>query len=93
MKSSNNTKPGVMIYFETKNCIRRLSDEEKGRLFDAILNYGEYMQEPDFSADTEIALCVAWDVIKPKIDADSLRYKEKKEQTKNAAESRWKKNQ
>lgn len=67
-------RPGVMIYFETKNCIKRLDLEDKGRLLDAILEYGENHTPPDFSEDDDVALCIAWDVICPRIDNDASRY-------------------
>lgn len=82
-------QPGVMIYFEARNCLKRLDLEETGRLFLAILDYSEYRNEPDFSEENELALCVAWDVIKPKIDADLLRYQEKCEKNRKAAQARW----
>lgn len=63
-------KPGVMIYFDIRPCLKRLSMEEKALLFEAILDYGECGSEPDF----EGAVGVAWDFIKPGIDRDSVRY-------------------
>lgn len=41
-------KPGVMFYFDVRPCIRRLDVEDKGRLFEAILDYGELGVAPDF---------------------------------------------
>ena len=63
-------KPGVMFYFDVRPCLKRLNPEEKGLLFEAILEYGEHGTEPDFDG----ALGVAWDFIKPGIDRDSDRY-------------------
>lgn len=40
-------KPGVMFYFEIRPCIKRLTLEEKGQLFEAILDYGEYGAIPE----------------------------------------------
>lgn len=68
--------PGVMIYFETRNCIRRLDLEDKGRLLDTILDYGENGVDPAFSDETDLALCVTWDVLRPKIDQDSESYRD-----------------
>ena len=64
-------KPGVMFYFDIRPCLKRLNSEEKGLLFDAILEYGEYGSEPNFDG----AVGVAWDFIKPGIDRDSDRYR------------------
>lgn len=60
-------RPGIMLYFEVRPALRRLSDEEKGRLFEAILDYGENGILPIFDG----CLGVAWDFIQPRIDADS----------------------
>ena len=35
-------KPGVMIYFDVLPVLTHLSIEEKGMLFEAILNYAKY---------------------------------------------------
>ena len=63
-------KPGVMLYFDVRPCLKRLSAEEKGRLFEAILEYGENGEDPGF----EGMLGIAWDFIQPSIDRDSDRY-------------------
>ncbi len=81
-------RPGVMIYFETKNCIKRLDLEEKGRLFDAILEYGESNVDPCFLEEDDLSLCIVWDVIKPKIDEDKRRYIEICEKRRDAANSK-----
>ena len=91
MAEREKKQPGVMLYFETRNCLKRLDLEEAGRLFFAILNYAEFQTEPDFSEEDDIALCVAWDIVKPKIDADSSRYKDVCQKRREAAESRWNK--
>lgn len=63
-------KPGVMFYFDIRPCLKRLSIEDKGLLFEAILDYAEHGTEPDFDG----VVGVAWDFIKPGIDRDSDRY-------------------
>lgn len=73
-------KPGVMFYFEIRPCIKRLSLEEKGALFEAILDYGEYGTLPEVDG----VLGVAWDFIRPRIDLDSGRYDNKVTQSKYA---------
>ena len=40
-------KPGVMFYFDVRPCIKRLDAAEKGRLFEAILDYGEFGVVPE----------------------------------------------
>lgn len=48
-------KPGVMIYFETARAIKRCSYEEKGRLFDAILEYAEFGVVPELPPPLDMA--------------------------------------
>lgn len=64
------SKPGVMFYFDIRPCIKRLTLEEKGRLFEAILDYGEFGVVPEMDG----VLGVAWDFLQPKIDRDGERY-------------------
>ena len=73
-------KPGLMFYFEIRPCIKRLTLEEKGQLFEAILDYGEYGAIPEVDG----AVGVAWDFIQQRLDRDTGRYDEKVEQTKYA---------
>lgn len=69
-------KPGVMFYFDVRQCIKRLDTNEKGRLFEAILDYAEFGIVPDLDG----ALGVAWDFIQPKLDRDAGRYDRQVEQ-------------
>ncbi|MDY4755259.1 MAG: DUF6291 domain-containing protein [Candidatus Faecousia sp.] len=73
-------KPGVMFYFEIRPCIKRLTLEEKGQLFEAILDYGEFGAIPKVDG----AVGVAWDFIQQRLDRDTGRYDERVEQTKYA---------
>lgn len=65
-------KPGVMIYFETARAVKRCSFEEKGRLFDAILEYAEFGVVPDLPQPLDMA----WAFIVDKLDRDNERYAE-----------------
>ena len=82
-------RPGVMLYFEIKHVLNRLDLEQCGLLLHAIIEYGEtgYVPNPLRNSD-DLALLVAWDAIKPKIDADELAYKDKCEKARQAALSR-----
>ena len=80
-------QPGVMIYFDIRPCLVRLSLEEQGQLFRAILDYGEDGIEPDF----DFMLGVAWDFIKPRLDRDKEHYAERIRQCEEAAKKRWEK--
>lgn len=77
-------KPGVMFYFDVRKCLKRLSLEEKGRLFEAILDYGEFGAVPEVDG----MLGIAWDFIQPRIDMDDERYTKQVEQKQYASYSR-----
>lgn len=66
------SRPGTMLYFDTRPCLKRLNNGQKGQLFEAILDYGEFGIAPDFGDD--VGLSIAWDFIQPKIDRDNERY-------------------
>ena len=78
-------QPGVMLYFDIRPSLRRLGLDEKGRLFEAILEYGEFGTEPDFTG----TLGVAWDFIQPRLDRDKERYLDIARKRSAAANSRW----
>lgn len=63
-------RPGVMLYFDIRKPLQFLENADKGRLLDAILEYGEYGTVPEF----EGMLAVAWGFIQPKIDKDAVEY-------------------
>jgi len=69
-------KPGVMFYFEVRPCLKRLNLEEKGQLFEAILDYGEFGIEPSLEGMAGLA----WDFLQPKLDRDATRYDRQIEQ-------------
>ena len=78
-------KPGVMLYFSVRPALKRLSAEQKGSLFDAILDYGESGLLPDFDG----VLGVCWDFIQPMIDKDAVTYSEKCDKARKAINARW----
>ena len=78
-------RPGVMLYFSVRPALKRLNAEQKGQLFDAILDYGESGLLPDFDG----VLGVCWDFIQPMIDKDAEAYREKCDKAKKAVETRW----
>lgn len=74
-------RPGIMLYFDIRQPLKALPDADKGRLLDAMLEYGEHGTEPDF----EGMLALAWGFIKPKLDRDGESYETAKVQRKYAA--------
>ena len=63
-------KPGMMFYFDIRPCMKRLNYEEKGQLFDAMLDYSELGIEPQLEGMSG----VAWDFLRPALDRDTDRY-------------------
>lgn len=80
--------PGIMLYYEIRSALEHLSLDEKGSLLDAMLNYGEYGEAPDFADPT---LAVTWSFIAMRIDADHKRYQNKCERAAENAKKRWEK--
>ena len=69
-------RPGIMLYFELRKPLAWLSDAQKGKLFDAILEYGEYGVVPEFDG----MLAMAWGFIQPRLDKDCESYENSKAQ-------------
>ena len=63
-------KPGVMLYFEMRNVFEELSNEKRGILVSAILDYSEHGIQPDFRG----SLRIAWASIRHKLDRDDDNY-------------------
>lgn len=78
-------RPGVMFYFETRPCLRRLSLEEKGLLLEAALDYAQYGQIPELDG----LAGMAWDFIQPRVDRDGERYERVRQARSMAAHKRW----
>ena len=78
-------KPGVMIYFDLRGMLKLLPDAEKGKLFEAILEYGETGQVGELTP----TLKIVWPLIQKRLDVDSLQYDKKVVKKKYAAYTRW----
>ena len=66
-------KPRVMLYFEMRNVFEELSNEKRGILVSAILDYSEHGIQPDFRG----SLRIAWASIQPRLDRDDDNYARK----------------
>lgn len=66
-------RPGIMLYFDLAEPLKYLCYEDKGKLLDAMLDYGQYGVVPDFAG----VLQMAWGFIRPKLDADAKSYRKK----------------
>lgn len=60
-----------MLYFDVAEPLKGLGYEEKGRLLEAMLDYGQFGVVPEF---VEGHLTIAWGFIRPKLDADAKSY-------------------
>ena len=76
-------KPGVMIYFETGQAIKGLDYEQKGRLFEAIMEYAEHGTVPPLDG----ILTAVWPFVATSIDRDSARYEELVEKKRKAGQA------
>lgn len=73
-------RPGVMIYFDIRKALNFLTDQQKGRLFQAILDYAEQGSVPQFDG----VMAMAWAFVQPQLDRDGERYAGKVVKTKYA---------
>ena len=71
-KNKETEKPGVMVYFDVKNSVDLLSDQEAGILFRAILNYGLNGTEDQLDG----SLSIIWPMIRARLDIDDQRYRD-----------------
>ena len=78
-------KPGVMVYFELRGMLKLLPDAEKGKLFEAILEYGETGKVGELTEK----LRIVWPLIQMRLDMDNSRYEMMIIKRKYAAYSRW----
>lgn len=78
--------PGIMMYFDFRPAIDKLSFEQLGRLFAAMLNYGEFGEVPEF---TDPEMSMAWGFVARYVDNDRKRYEAKCERARARALKRW----
>ena len=64
-------RPGVILYFDVRPALRYLNYEQQGRLFEAMLDYGENGTLPNFE---DPLLGMAWSFVQPRIDRDGVSY-------------------
>lgn len=69
-------KPGVLIYWEMSEALKRLSAEQLHRFFPAMIDYARFGEVTDFSDDP--MLDFAWTLVQSKIDNDTQRYEKKR---------------
>lgn len=79
-------QPGVMLYFELRPTLEFLDSAQLGRLFLAILDYGERGIEPEFE---DTASAIVWSLLRRRLDLDRERYEERCRQQQSRASKRW----
>lgn len=79
------TRPGVMVYLELRNSLNAMSNQNKGKLFQAILDYAACGAEPEFKG----MLAALWPMVKDKIDRDGAAYDRVVANRKKAINTRW----
>lgn len=75
-------KKSFVLYHDIRTPLELLTDEQRGKLFIALLNYSEYGELPDFDG----ALLMAFAFIRTSLDRDAEAWAEK--QTKRAEAGR-----
>ena len=68
------TPKGFFTYFHHAEPLEKLSDEQAGRLYKALMRYGNTGEETDFDGDC--ALDVMFSLFKKEIDYNFERYAE-----------------
>jgi len=68
-------KSSFVLYHDIREPVEMLTDEERGKLFSAILNYSEYGEQPAFSG----ALQMAFAFIRTALDRDAEKWEGKRQ--------------
>ena len=80
------SRPGFMVYFDWQYILRALSDDQRGKLVLAMVDYAEREQMPHFD---DPVTAMAWNALWPRLDEDSRRYAETVNKRRDAAVKRW----
>jgi hypothetical protein len=64
----------IVIYKSWKKPLRKLSLEQKGRIFDALLDFPD---PPDFEDDQKLEM--AWDFMSEAVESNSKKWNERRE--------------
>lgn len=68
-------RTGLILYFEDiRPALQYLTNDEKGKLFVAILDFAQFGIVPDMSGESPI-MRLAFDTIRPHIEKDAIRYR------------------
>lgn len=67
-------KKSFVLYHDIRTPLELLTDEQRGKLFIALLNYSEYGELPDFDGE----LLMAFAFIRTSLDRDAEAWAEKR---------------
>ena len=77
---------GFFTYFHLSSVIEKLSDAQAGRLYKALMRYGDTGEITDFSGD--LACDMAFTLMRGEIDVNFERYNEMCERNRKNAEKK-----
>ena len=80
------SRPGFMFYFDWQHILRALSDDQRGKLVLAMVDYAEREQMPHFD---DPVTAMAWNALWPRLDEDKERYEAVTNKRRDAATKRW----
>ena len=83
-------KKSFLVYYDNEIVIRRLSDEDAGKLFKSLFTYGRENIKPDFEYNP--ALAMAFDILSMTMDRDAVKYSKRCQKNRENANKRWNKN-
>lgn len=83
-------KKSFLVYYDNEIVIRRLSDEDAGKLFKSLFAYGRENMKPDFEYSP--ALAMAFDILSMTMDRDAIKYSKRCQKNRENANKRWNKN-
>lgn len=75
-----NEKKSFVLYHDIRNPLELLTDEQRGQLFMAILNYSEFGEMPELGGAVQMAFAF----IKAAIDRDTEAWEDKREKRRSA---------
>ena len=81
-------KNSFVLYYEFKESIELLSDEQAGKLFKSLFDYETENKEPDF---TDIAMKIVFSTIRNSLDRNKEKYEKTCQRNKVVARKRWEK--
>lgn len=79
-------RSGMLVYFDTRPLLERLSPQDVKELLLALLDYAENGVVPSFQKE---ALSCCWPLLASRMDADRERYEQRVESNRRAARARW----